>query len=248
MEELLKQIGLTSSESKVYLALLEIGEAKASQILEKARFNSGRIYDVLNSLKNKGLVSEIIKEKVKLFVPSPPERILDFLNDKEEEIKQNITKINNIIPQLDSKYKHLKQKTNVEVFLGIDGMKTAYTLLFKESEKTKELNVYGIVSKKHYQKKTIDMLRYYVYKKRRDLKLTTKKLISEEARTENLYKEDNSILRYLPYPSMTGIEILGDYVLIQFFQDPIIMILIRNKSIAEDYRSMFKFLWKVAKK
>ncbi|MAG45286.1 MAG: hypothetical protein CMH63_00750 [Nanoarchaeota archaeon] len=248
MEQLLERIGLTPSESKVYLTLLELGEAKVSQILQKSELNSGRIYDVLNSLENKGLVSEITKKKIKLFIPSPPERILDYLNKKENQIEKDKKEITKIMPHLSEKFKQIKQKTNVEVFLGTNGMKTAYSLLFKETERDKELYVYGIVEKKEYKKDILDMLQYYVYKQRRDLKLRTKKLISKEARGEKLYAQDNSFIKYLPYPSITGIEVLGEMTLIQFLQDPVIMILIKNSTIAKDYKTMFKFLWKIAKK
>ena len=251
MEEILIQLGLTSSEAKVYLSLLELGESKTGEILSKAGLNSGRIYEILGSLEKKGLVSSIIKHKVKYFSPSPPERILDLLNEKAEEIKNKKINFEEVLPSLTNKFKSLKEKTNVEVYYGIEGQRTAYSVIFKEN--SRDLYVYGITGKESYSKmtkdakKVLDILVYYVYKKRRELGLNIKKLAYEEARGEKDYLKDNSKIKYLPYPSLTSIEILGNVTMIQLPIEPFITILIHNKQVTKDYERQFEFLWKLAK-
>mgnify|MGYP001584581154 FL=1 len=47
LENLLKEIGLTAYESKVYLALLDIGKATSGEILKKAELRTGKIYEIL---------------------------------------------------------------------------------------------------------------------------------------------------------------------------------------------------------
>ncbi len=51
----LEMIGIKGYESKAYLALLSLGEATASQVASKARIPLTRVYEVLESLVNKGL-------------------------------------------------------------------------------------------------------------------------------------------------------------------------------------------------
>lgn len=247
METILEKIGLTPTESKVYMALLELGEAKTGEILKKAHLNSGRIYEVLASLEKKGLVSSVIKRKVKLFIPSPPERVLDYLNGQMKDIEEKKRSFDGILQSLNAKFKQLKQKTSVEVFFGIEGLKTAYSIFFKEAEHDKNLYIHGIVSKEKYSRDIIDTLIYYVYKKRIELKLSIKKLISEEAKGDKIFSLDKSSIKYLPYPSMTSMEMLGDITLVQFFENPVIVILINNKKITQDYKKQFEFLWKMAK-
>ena len=60
----LKKLGLTDYESKTYLALLEIGEGTSGDIIKKAEIHTGKIYEILESLKNKGLISEVIKNNI----------------------------------------------------------------------------------------------------------------------------------------------------------------------------------------
>jgi len=96
----LERIGLTSSEIKVYLALLKLGQVTAGPIVDEAKITRSKIYDILERLKQKGLVSHIIKEKTKYFSAADPHNILTYLDKKEEEIKQDKTAITKIIPEL----------------------------------------------------------------------------------------------------------------------------------------------------
>jgi len=248
MEQILEQIGLTPTEAKVYLALLELGESKAGEILKKSNLNSGRIYEVLSSLEKKGLISTIIKKKIKLFIPSPPERVLSYAKERIEALEERKNEMEEILPSLQEKFSKLKQKTSVEVFFGAAGQKTAYSLLFKEAKKDKNLYVTGIVSKEKYSKEIINNLIYYVYKERTRLKLKTHKLASEETRNEEIFKSDKSSTKYLPFPLFTGIQTLGDTTIILLEKDPIISIVIHNKNITNDFKEQFRFLWKIAKK
>ncbi|MFH1307766.1 MAG: helix-turn-helix domain-containing protein [archaeon] len=248
MKEILEKIGLTPTESKVYLALLDLGEAKSGDILKKAGLNSGRIYEVLDSLKRKGLVSYIVKNKVKLFVPSPPDRITDYVTENINSLLEKRKEFNQELPKLKQRYNQVKEKTFVEIFFGVQGQRTAYSLLFKEADKDKNLFVYSIVERKKYSKELQNLLEFYVYKKRKELKLKTLKIAAEEARKDKFYSQDNSKIKYLPHPSMTSIQTLGDVTLITIEKDPIITILIKNKEMTNDFKEQFNLLWKIAKK
>ncbi|GED20063.1 TrmB family transcriptional regulator [Kurthia gibsonii] len=56
--EILKQRGYTEYESKAYLALIQNGDVTAYQISKDSGIPRARIYDVLNSLIEKGIVSK----------------------------------------------------------------------------------------------------------------------------------------------------------------------------------------------
>ncbi len=250
MLDSLRNIGLTASEAKVYNTLLETGKNTASGILSKSRLNSGRIYEILESLKNKGLVSSIKEGKKKKFIASPPERVLDYLNEKIQDIKDKMGEFEKELPKLKQNFESNQQEIDAELFIGIKGNKTAYDLLFAEAgkNKDKEIIIQGITKKERYPKEVLDLLMYYVYKKRKQLKLKVKKIADYDARNEKMYLEDNSEIRYLPFTSTTSMQILGDVVMVQFPVDPIITLIIKNKNIAEDYKKQLKFLWKIAKR
>ena len=60
MEDILKSIGLSEREIKVYLALLELGQTTVGPVATKTRIQHPKIYQTLEKLIDKGLVNFII--------------------------------------------------------------------------------------------------------------------------------------------------------------------------------------------
>ena len=56
--KILKEIGLTDTEIKIYLALLSLGATSAGKIVEDTGIYRKNLYDALNKLIEKGLTSE----------------------------------------------------------------------------------------------------------------------------------------------------------------------------------------------
>src|SRR3989344_1268060 len=97
---LLEDIVLTKSEVSVYLALLDLGSSSTGKIVDKSQVSSSKIYEILDRLMQKGLVSFVIKEGVKHFEAAPPDRILDYAEEKEKEMKQQKEGLKSLIPEL----------------------------------------------------------------------------------------------------------------------------------------------------
>jgi len=124
----LQEIGLTKNESKAYKTLLEHGKLGAGEISKFSGVPYSRIYDVLSSLEQKGLI-KIIPEKAKKFVPSNPEKLMEFVAKKEESLK----KFKDEIKRLKSFY-DIKEKN--PVILGY-GKKAFYDILKQEKKPAK---------------------------------------------------------------------------------------------------------------
>ena len=89
-KEIFKQIGFTDGETKVYLALLKLGSTTAGPLTHKSRVSRSKVYEILERLMEKGLVSFIIKEKTKYFQAAEPSKIQDYLEKKEKEGRKEI--------------------------------------------------------------------------------------------------------------------------------------------------------------
>src|SRR3989344_6086182 len=124
-EKLLEDIGLTKGEIKVYLTLLKIGETTTGRIIEEAQISSGKIYEILEKLIKKGLVSYIIKEKTKYFSPASPNRIIDYIHEKEKELNEKEKAIIKELPSFIAIEKAVKEKNETHLFKGIKGIQTA---------------------------------------------------------------------------------------------------------------------------
>ena len=57
IKEMLKETGLTDSEARIYLALLELGPSLAGKISRKTGIHRRNVYDITERLIKKGLIA-----------------------------------------------------------------------------------------------------------------------------------------------------------------------------------------------
>ncbi|MBT6762492.1 hypothetical protein HOA92_05620 [archaeon] len=126
INHLLENIGLTKSEIKVYLALLELGSSSTGPIVDKSGAASSKIYEVLEKLIQKGLVSFVIKGRVKHFEAASPKRIVDYLKEKQLAIEEQTKSVQALLPELEMKQTLSKNKSETLVFKGLKGAQTAF--------------------------------------------------------------------------------------------------------------------------
>ncbi|MFC1723950.1 TrmB family transcriptional regulator, partial [Nanoarchaeota archaeon] len=115
-EELLRDVGLSQNESRVYEALLHIGEASVQAISLKSGVHRRNVYDSLGKLSEKGLASEVFVKGEKHFKAINPARLLALLEEKEE-------KIQSVLPEMQAKFKAVEEKEEAYFHKGIEGFK-----------------------------------------------------------------------------------------------------------------------------
>ena len=116
----LEEIGLTSSEAKIYISLLELGKTSAGPLIDKSELQSSVVYRALHHLSSKGMVSFVMEGKVKKYSASDPSNMIDYIDEKKKNLLD-------IIPELNSKQSQTK-KPEVQFFNGDKGIKE---LLYK---------------------------------------------------------------------------------------------------------------------
>ena len=92
IKELLKSLKFSEKEAKVYLALLELGSAKAHDIARKTGINRTTVYDLLEILLHRGLISKYKKGALAYFNARDPKYLLSYLDREKEEQEKNIDK------------------------------------------------------------------------------------------------------------------------------------------------------------
>ncbi|MBU3904609.1 MAG: hypothetical protein KJ906_00465 [Nanoarchaeota archaeon] len=96
----LKKFGLTEYESRTYLVLNIYGSSIASFISKHTRIPSSKIYDILNSLRAKGMV-EICSTKPKKFRAIGPNHALaSMIETRENGLRDLKIVMNNVVKQL----------------------------------------------------------------------------------------------------------------------------------------------------
>lgn len=239
-EETLREIGLTKNESKVYLALLKLGSATAIEITNESKVHRVNVYDSLQRLKEKGLISTILKAEKRIYEAANPEQLAKILKEKEELLKR-------IMPQLNQEFKLKKEKQQVHHFFGPEGVMQAYFMILDQNETIYALGGSGLNRKylKH---------RHAIFNKERIKRGTHSKALYYEFTRNNPItgwdKEVKVEVRYIPdkYKTPCMVDICGDLVVnLLPIEGNIMAIVIENRSLADSYRQFFNFMWDNAK-
>lgn len=119
LEKDLEKLGLDEKESKVYLALLELGEANIQRIAKKSGVKRTTVYDIIESLKEKGLLSSVTRHKKILYSAEDPRTLEEKLEEKKHTLRR-------ILPELLSIANALDKKPRIRFFEGIEGIKEVY--------------------------------------------------------------------------------------------------------------------------
>ena len=99
---ILKKLGFSDKEIKVYLKLLEYGAISVRGLADVSGLNRGTTYDVLKKLQEEGLINYYEKDSKQRFVAEDPEKLLELLQSKQEELEKTKNKVKELIPQLRS--------------------------------------------------------------------------------------------------------------------------------------------------
>ena len=241
--KLLQEIGLTNSETTVYSTLLKLGSIKVGDLMKKLTLHRSRVYEAINRLIEKGLVSYVIKNNVKFFQASDPERLLSYIEEQKEKLNEKEKSVKELLPELKKKISPIT-KAEAHVFEGKEGFKTIRKDVLKQK---KTLYLIGAVGKEDI------FLKYFFpnfNKLRIKNKIKWKILYDAEVKGKTITKLKLMESRFLPkeYSSPAVINIYADKVVNVLWQEenPVCFMII-NKDIADSYRKWFELLWKYSK-
>jgi|SaaInlStandDraft_1057018.scaffolds.fasta_scaffold75322_1 HTH-type transcriptional regulator, sugar sensing transcriptional regulator len=120
------QIGLNDKSAMVYLTLLQLGSGTVSEIAAKSLIKRSTIYDCLEELADRELITQSLKGKRRLFVAKDPE-FLKRKPTKEMEI------IESQLPELKAIFSSGDHKPKLSYQEGQEGIKRAYDDILESS-------------------------------------------------------------------------------------------------------------------
>ena len=107
----LVELGLTRNEAKIYLALLKNSPALVGTIAESSGIHRRNVYDALERLIEKGIVTYIIEDNKRFFSAANPTRLVSLLKEKERLAQA-------FLPELTEMYESYSEKQDAEIFRG----------------------------------------------------------------------------------------------------------------------------------
>jgi|SRR3989344_3327465 len=250
INQTLREVGLTESEIKVYLALLKCGLSSKGAILKEAKIAGSKIYIVLDKLIDKGLASVIIKNNVRHYSAASPIRLKDYLSTKRSEIDKQSREIDNIMQHFESL--QAAKKTIAEIYVGWKGMETVYFNMINELKRGQEVYVLGASVGDSNIKERVKEFFLRIGKRYEKKGIKASIIFNENTRDYVKECEDEGCViydkKFLFKTTTVEIAISDEVVAIVILKDEPIVILVRDKKTAESFISYFKELWKLAKR
>src|SRR3989344_5211560 len=245
--EALRSIGLTENEIKIYLDLLKSGSSTAYDIGKRTGIYRVHVYDKLEQLMDKGLVTHVYSGAKKFFQATPPAKIQHYLEDRKKELELQEEAVNSILPELEKMANLPKEDTFVEVFKGNEGLKYFLKDIIKVG---KEVLITGINDQKYQDALPTFMMQYFRDLKKNKIK---ERIITVKRKGVFLFNKElapTTIYRFLEATQFnpTNTFIYGNKVVIVTWGSPVTAVMIKNNEIADTYRSHFEHLWRVASK
>ncbi len=232
-EDVLVDVGLTSTESKIYLSLLELGFTTVTSISERTKLHRTNVYDSLKKLCDKGLVSFMKQDNITFYEAASPHNLLGFLKEKEDNIRR-------ILPQLLLSKKLAENSSDFCVVKGVSSfIEALHGLLDHDSE----ILVFGMPERaikllgarifpfhKLRLEKNISLRQIYFF----DLKKYVKKSGSDLTST-----------RFCKISKDSGVSsiICEDEILITDWSGDVFTLRIKSSGVAKHYVSQFRILW-----
>jgi len=241
----LKDFGLTQNEEKVYLKLLEIGSSSAGLLIKKTGMHRAAVYDNIDSLTEKGLVSHVIKANRKYFYAESPERLREIVEDIKKEAESIEKKFNELLPILETKRTLSQSKQEATIFEGKKGLKSVAEDVIKQG---KDFLVFGASG--GFQE-IIGPYFWNFHRRREESKIPMKIIYSERTRknkTESALPmtEMKFLSNIYKMPATTWVY--SDRVAIILWSSTPVVFMIRSNEVSESYKEFFSILWNHAKK
>ncbi len=253
MQEVLKQFGFDEDESKIYLALLELGPSTVTEVTKKAGITRTLGYVVLEKLGLQGLVTRTKDGSKKMkYVAEHPRNFVQYVKNKKNSWERRIGKAESLLPDLLAVYKE-KDKPVIRYQEGIKGI----TSLFEESlqSKTEILSVTDVESWQDPEfwqwAKSYNRERNKHKVKERILLLDTPE---GRAWIKNYRPSPYTIYRWVTREQAKGLLEFGGEL--NIYENKVVIALpkksqrmialIENNVLSNILRSMFNIVWEVA--
>jgi sugar-specific transcriptional regulator TrmB len=243
IEENLKSLGFTDNETKVYLALVRLGRSTATKIRQETGISNSQVYVAIDSLIKKGTIMYEKNPSGKTYSALNPEVLLELLEDRRRKIEECIPALKKI------SQKELKA-TDTAVFEGFQGFKAALFNIVNDCPNGETLYIIGFSNQAYKNEKLSALLKDV---NRLSIRKKHKFKLILDNRENKFYKprkeEKISNIRFMGrgFNSPAAIDIYRDTVCILMWGDTPYAFTIKNKSIADGFKTYFDFLWNMAK-
>jgi len=235
--EVIRDLGLTEREAKIYVTLLGMGSGSADAVASASGIKRATTYVALESLRMLGLVLKVPHARKTRFVAKGPDELSKLAEER-------LMRFDAVLPFLRSMTK-VDGGFSTVLYEGLEGVKKALWYRMDELSDTEYYAFYGTA-----QKISPGLEDLFQKWNRANAKRNIRaRAFAPQHESLKHYREtDVTFLRevrplpYESYPSDNSIEMYDSFVRIIMFQNTSAVI-IENASLAQSLRSIHNLLW-----
>ncbi|HFC76921.1 MAG TPA: TrmB family transcriptional regulator [Candidatus Moranbacteria bacterium] len=242
--EALENLGLSEKEAKIYLALLELGQASAYKIALRAGVKKPTTYVLLDDLMRKELVLKMPGNKTQMFIAKSPEEFFVIAQNK-------INSATDVLPEIMSVMKK-NNKVQTMYFEGLNGIRQA---IFYDLDKYENQELVGFYAKvENMDKKLYDITWEWAEEmKKRNIVVRgfvpTHETLKDYRQADKKFNREMRELSSDIYSSETSLETMGNFVrIIDLTKEFPQAIIIENERTAKMIKQIFEMMWKLTDK
>lgn len=242
--ELLKAAGLDRRESAFYAAALSLGKALVSKVALVADLNRSASYEVMESLKEKGLISSVKSSRGLMVIASDPGHLLHNQKERYDMLAKNIEELKYL-------FTVANHEPGVRMYEGKEGLKEVLQMILALGE---DVCIYG--DGDAFKQSIPGWTEYYAEERAR-LGIHSRLLLKaspdvfksiQSLSTKKSAKEHFSSIRFLPAALgvVGGFDVVGEKLILYSFEETTIAVVLESKIISAMMLAIFEMLWNLA--
>ncbi len=242
-DKLLRTLGFTESESKLYLVSLETGPATVQDLAKQAKISRVTAYAAVDALMRNSLMSTLQQGKKRLFSAESPDRLIAFMQTRMQHMQTTLKEVEASVEEL--RLLQRGEKPIVKMFTGKEGIRALQNDLLQVAPKTLD-EVANFDEVLRLYPTDMDGNREYFQKLD---KIRPKRRLIFYSRGENQIRggfpdEHIAVVKETgPSKLFADIQVYGNRVVMSTLRGEIIGILIESQDLADAFREMFGHMW-----
>ena len=237
---ILRKAGLTDSQAKGYLALIERGQLTPTELAVATNETRTNAYAIADKLVDLGLATKQSGAK-NTYTPESPARLKQLLIAKQRALKAANDELAGLLPSLLSTYRLTTDKPGVLYLEGIDSLRLIYDDIINTGDTLK------IFPSAHDNDDpdVSNMINSQIKRQRSAMIRTETLLRSEIFKSTGVQNDDLFEARPATFQALDAqIMIYGNNIAMTTFRNGIVSTIITNEQITETFRQLFLALWR----
>lgn len=236
--DVLEDLGLTGTESRAYLALIELGMAKAGAIIKETGLHNSVTHTALAGLCRKGFASMRRQGNVRYYIPTDPRLLVDLIEERKRRVKELVpTLVSKMIPT---------RRHEVQLYEGFNGFMAAHYEMIDGIKRGTEWLFFAFYSSDPaISKKVHDF--YREFEKERNARGIEVRGLAPKAWGQYYRGRKLQNIKLVNVPIIFNVNICADRVIMTPWDDGEISFLIYSQDLGSHFRNYFYSIFNTSK-